>query len=121
MAYSVQHVRVTLECDACGLVEKRDVDAGDSDIPEGWDTVHMQSTLTSLFCCPTCSDAVFGVLTKRDYCLKGKLEQAVDLLSRSAPLTWAATGNLDSATEWEKAVHEFFIALAATSESESSK
>jgi len=65
MAYSVQHVRFTLECDACGHTEKRDLDgsAQESDGVIGWAMV--SSNLASRFCCPVCLDSVEAVLNKK--------------------------------------------------------
>jgi hypothetical protein len=36
MSYSVELVRFTLKCDACGLIEKRDLDEDSSKGTVGW-------------------------------------------------------------------------------------
>lgn len=65
MSYSVEHVRFTLECDACGLIEKRDLDADqESKGTLGWDTIRTYAR--TFFCCPTCVEAVGAVLNKRE-------------------------------------------------------
>ncbi len=63
MSYSVQHVRYTLECDACGLVEKRDLDQDSKKGTEGWGEV--RTPRCSGFCCPGCNESVMAILTKR--------------------------------------------------------
>lgn len=66
MSYSVEHVRFTLECDACGLVEKRDMDKIDtlhSEGTQGWAAV--QTPVNSYFCCPGCLEQVSAILERR--------------------------------------------------------
>lgn len=64
MSYSVQHVRFTLECDACGLTEKRDLDSdADKAGTRGWSLV--STGYESAFCCPGCLEQVRSVLTQR--------------------------------------------------------
>lgn len=63
MSYSVKHVRYTLECDACGLVEKRDLDAGDQEKgTQGWGNVFLDRQYSS-FCCPDCREKVAVILS----------------------------------------------------------
>ena len=63
MAYTCEHVRFTLECDACGLVEKRDMDAESAGTGcAGWDEVRTQTR--SAFCCPSCVQSVLAILGK---------------------------------------------------------
>lgn len=58
MSYSVEHVRYTLECDACGRTEKRDLDAGDQEKgTKGWGNVFIDPHHSS-FCCPDCREKV---------------------------------------------------------------
>jgi uncharacterized Zn finger protein len=64
MAYSVQHVRFTLECAACGLVEKRDLDASkEAEGTHGWSEV--RTRWRSYFCCPGCLKDLGAVLNKK--------------------------------------------------------
>jgi len=70
MAYFVEHVRFTLECDACGRVEKRDLDNPEQradferDGMDGWGEI--RTSRQSCFCCPACVQSVTAVLGKRD-------------------------------------------------------
>lgn len=65
MAYSVQHVRFTLECDACGRVEKRDLDAAqEGSGVSGWSSVETHKR--HAFCCPDCYARVLAVLLQRE-------------------------------------------------------
>jgi hypothetical protein len=64
MAYFVQHLRFTLECDACGKVEKRDVAAEEqSKGTHGWSEV--RTMRGGFFVCPVCEDKVDAILNKR--------------------------------------------------------
>jgi hypothetical protein len=66
MSYSVQHVRFTLECDACGNLEKRDLDADSEEGTRGWGEITMRTpTGRSAFCCPSCAEMVEAILTKK--------------------------------------------------------
>lgn len=58
MSYTVQCVRCTYECDACGLVQKYDADAGGS-APD-WKVTHCGPR--SWLCCPACTRKVEAVL-----------------------------------------------------------
>jgi hypothetical protein len=65
MSYSVEHVRFTLECDACGLIEKRDLDSdADKAGTLGWSLV--STGYESVFCCPGCLKQVRAILTRRE-------------------------------------------------------
>ena len=65
MSYSAQHIRYTLECDACGIVEKRDLrDSEDHEKgTKGWGIVEVPGRCA--FCCPSCLGIVEAVLTTR--------------------------------------------------------
>lgn len=64
MPYSVQHVRFTLECDACGLVERRDLEASqEAEGTAGWSDV--RTSWRTYFCCPGCLKAVGAILSKK--------------------------------------------------------
>ncbi len=73
MSYSVQHVRYTLECDACGLVEKRDLDRTSEKGTEGW--ARVQINVREYFCCPGCSESVMAILTKPAHADLARAEQ----------------------------------------------
>lgn len=67
MSYSVERVRYTLECDACGRIEKRDLDANPTQHElgtKGWGRVTMIG-LYERFCCPDCLEKVAIVLDHR--------------------------------------------------------
>lgn len=62
MSYQVEHVRYTLECDACGRTEKRDLDAAEQEKgTEGWGNVFIDPHRTR-FCCPDCREKVAVIL-----------------------------------------------------------
>lgn len=63
MAYSVEHIRFTLTCDACGLVEKRDLEKDDQRGTQGWYSVCNAND--SVFCCPSCAALVNDILYKK--------------------------------------------------------
>jgi hypothetical protein len=64
MAYLVEHIRYTLECDACGLIEKRDLAATEEVRgADGWSEV--RTPAMSCFCCPGCLKKVSDVLLHR--------------------------------------------------------
>jgi hypothetical protein len=66
MPYLVEHVRFTLECDACGRTEKRDMDASREKYGlVGWSDVRT-SVYGFRFCCPDCAGLVNQILSKRD-------------------------------------------------------
>jgi Zn finger protein HypA/HybF involved in hydrogenase expression len=64
MSYSVEHVRYTLECDACGRVEKRDLDRESDAGTAGWGSVVTRSRTG--FCCPECLSKVNAILDKKE-------------------------------------------------------
>lgn len=65
MPYLVQHVRFTLECDACGLTEQRDLDADkEAEGCSGWSEV--RTHWRSYFCCPGCLRRVDAILNQRE-------------------------------------------------------
>lgn len=64
MSYSAQHIRYTLECDVCGLVEKRDLDVDSEKGTEGWDT--FQTRQRTYFCCPVCVESLNTILNHRE-------------------------------------------------------
>ena len=66
MSYYVEHVRFTLECDACGLTEKRDLDATPDQSAGivGWGEVRILNR-THAFCCPDCLEKVNAILEHR--------------------------------------------------------
>lgn len=69
MSYLVEHVRYTLECDVCGRVEKRDLDAAGSQErgTQGWSAVEVEEPdHRHFFCCPECSELVAAVLLRRE-------------------------------------------------------
>ena len=86
MSYSVQHVRFTLECDACGLTEKRDLDSNpdpadpaDPAGTRGWCAVQVLNRATH-FCCPTCVAKLNAILHHRE-----REKEA----ARAADLVWS--------------------------------
>lgn len=70
MTYSVQHVRVTLECDACGRIEKRNFDSpstADSEMIVGWGLVEVGTGTGTgqSFCCPECIEKLNAIVLAR--------------------------------------------------------
>ncbi len=61
VSYLVKHIRFTLECDACGTVEIRDVSA-EREIEgiHGWGSIMMPQS--QYFCCPGCLNKVNTML-----------------------------------------------------------
>lgn len=59
MSYSVQQVRATYECDACGEVAKFDADEA-PEKPENW--MSAQLHIYQFLCCPACVEKVSAVL-----------------------------------------------------------
>lgn len=77
MSYSVEHIRYTLECDVCGLTEKRDTDAGDVRTAAGWSNV--ATSVRSYFCCPGCLLNINAVLEARPLAaLKARQEEVAN-------------------------------------------
>lgn len=73
MPYSVQHIRTTLECDACGRIETRDFDSNAASAAEmisGWGIVQLS---VAHFCCPACLERVREIIFARERaCEKGR-------------------------------------------------
>lgn len=69
MGYRVEHVRYTLECDACGKVEQRDLDKDGSHALEGWQNITIEGRY-SRFCCPECTTKVRLILNSKEIAAK---------------------------------------------------
>lgn len=94
MPYSVEHVRFTLECDACGLTEKRDLDdVGqrkdfERDGIAGW--TEIRTSWQSYFCCPACAASVGSILSKRER----EVQAAKDLVESNCEHDYHPSGLL---------------------------
>lgn len=96
MAYSVEHIRYTLECDACGLTEKRYLDAGQDGGTDGWSAI--RTNWRSFFCCPGCLASVGAVLHKREL----ELQAAKDLTEATCAHDYQQRGLLMQCTKCKR-------------------
>ena len=72
MPYISESVRFTLDCDICGLIEKRDLDVGPdpkdaainaAKVLNGWGNVITKTG--GRFCCPGCQKEIEQLVTQR--------------------------------------------------------
>lgn len=65
MSYKVEHVRVTLECDCCGLVEKQEAKPEQEQVVlKYWGSISVGSI--SFFACPACNAQVLAIIGKKE-------------------------------------------------------
>jgi hypothetical protein len=95
VSYSVQHVRYTLECDVCGLVEKRDQDVESLQGTAGWCGVQLDR---HYFCCPSCSESLRTILNHRERAAKKAQQDKED----SCEHDYQPRGLLAQCTKCEK-------------------